>query len=137
MVQDIRNVILSLDEVHSAFVCYQRISPGFLPRDTIAGCRTGENAVILTVDIAAGTTRQRGELTFKGIDVLKPLIRFCIENNIMLPRDGRKSIIIEPDRIMLHIELDLDAEMPASLSPLQMNNIDLAMVRAAASKAMA
>ncbi len=124
MVQEVRNIILSMDEIHTAFECYQRITPEFLPKGTIISCKTMDNAVVLAVDIQYGATPQRQLLTYKGLDVIKPLIRFCIENNIMLPRDGRKSVLIEGDRIILHVELDLNMDMPTSLSPMQMKHID-------------
>jgi hypothetical protein len=123
-VQDIRNVILSLDEVLSAFRCYQRVIPDFLPKGDIVDCRTTKDGVVLSVEMTHGTTRECSDLTLTGIDVLRPMIRFCIENNIMLPRQGRKSILIESDKIILHIELDLNTEMPASLNPLHASHVD-------------
>jgi hypothetical protein len=122
-VQDIRNIILSMDEVLSAFTCYQRAVPDFLPKGDIVECRTTKEGVVLSVEMTQGAARERSDLTLTGIDVLRPMIRFCIENNIMLPRQGRKSIVIEADKIILHIELDLNTEMPAALNPLHMGQV--------------
>lgn len=120
MVQEIRDIILSLDEVLLAFDGYHRITPGFLPKDSvIIGCKTLDGAVVLSAIVIDGSLREQKELMFKGVDVLRPLIRFCIENNVMLPRDGKKSILIDHDKIRIHIELILGLEMPAALSPMR------------------
>jgi hypothetical protein len=124
MVQEVRRIMMSLDEVFYAFECYQRITPGFLADCALVGCKTSEDAVVLTVDAMNGEVKERKEVTFRGIDVLKPMIRFCIENNIMLPRDGRKSFLIEKDRVVVLIELDLSVDMPTSVNPMNMNHAD-------------
>ncbi|MBI3419163.1 MAG: hypothetical protein HY053_03415 [Proteobacteria bacterium] len=38
--------------------------------------------------------------------LLDPLIHFCIENNILLPRRGRKSVIFEDGLPALYVEMD-------------------------------
>lgn len=119
MVMEVRDIMLSLEEVQNAFVGYQRIAPDFLPKGTIVKCATSGESVILTVDMMYGGSVQRSDISFKGLDVLKPLIRFCIENNIMLPRDGKKSIQYRDDKILMHIELNLGSDLPAALSPIQ------------------
>ena len=122
MVQEVRDIFLSMDEVKDAFSCYQRIAPDFLPRGAIISCQLVGESVSLTVDMTYGGTTQRNDLVFKGIDVLKPLIRYCIENNIMLPRDGQKSLQYKGDKISLHVELNLGVDLPASVNPLQMKD---------------
>jgi hypothetical protein len=126
MVQEVRDIKLSLEEVYYAYECYQRITPTFIANANLVSCKTvkADASVIVTVDKTDGSSPQRQELTFKGLDILKPLIRFCIENNIMLPRDGNKSILIEDDKVIMHIELDLGTDMPTALSPLQMIHVD-------------
>jgi hypothetical protein len=126
MVQEIRDIMLSLDEIYYAYECYQRITPTFIANANLVSCKTvkADAGVIITFDKTDGSSPQRQELTFKGLDILKPLIRFCIENNIMLPRDGKKSILVEDDKVIMHIELDLGTDMPTSLSPLQMIHVD-------------
>jgi hypothetical protein len=126
MAQDIRNIILSLDEVLSAFACYQRVTPTFLPNGIIVGCRTTKESVILSLRAQNGDASDRSDVALTGLDVLKPLIRFCIENNIMLPREGRKSLIIESNRIIMHIELDLSAEISEARNPAHRGYVEAA-----------
>lgn len=118
MVQEVRDIMLSMDEVKDAFIGYQRIAPDFLPKGTIVACGTADESVVLSIELGYGGVPQKTEFVFKGLDVLKPLIRYCIENNIMLPRDGKKSILYRDDKILMHIELNLGADAPAMARPL-------------------
>ncbi len=115
---------MSLDEVCQAYECYQRGTPDFLPKATIMACKTADGAVILTVERNDGGSPQRQEITFKGFDIFKPMIRFCIENNISLPRDGEKSILIEEGKVILHMELNLNIDLPSDLKPMNMSHVD-------------
>lgn len=124
MVRKVRKIMMSLDEVCRAYECYQRVTPDFLPKAGIIACKTADGAVILTVERTDGASSQRQEIIFKGFDIFKPLIRFCIENNILLPRDGTKSISIEADKVVLHMELDLSVDMPTALRPMNMSHVD-------------
>lgn len=123
MVQEVRDILLGLDEVQSAFLGYQRIVPDFLPKGKIMSCRIVDESVRLMVEMAYGDTRQSSEIVYKGLDVLKPLIRFCIENNIMLPRDGKKSILYKDDKIIMHIELDLSMHLTTSINPMRVSDM--------------
>lgn len=125
MVQDVRDIALSLDEVLTAYRGFQRITPDFHNGEEIVRLHTAEEAVVLFVQ-KPGTDEPPYKVVSKGIDVLKPMIRFCIENNIMLPRDGNKTILIEKDKIVLHIVLNLDVDLPASLSPMHISHLNLA-----------
>ena len=123
MVHEVRNIMLSLDEVNTAFVCYQRITSDFLPNCTILECKSDGKGIVLTVEDATGPIPRTKEHAFQGLDVVKPLIRFCIENNIMLPRDGKKSVVFETDKVVLHVELNLSMDMPTTLSPMNMSHV--------------
>jgi hypothetical protein len=124
MVQEVRDILLSSNEVFYAYESYARITPDFMPNSKFVSCAIKNGTFVLTVDKTDDTQPQRQEISFKGIDILKPLIRFCIENNIMLPRDGKKTVEIRDDKIVLRVELDLGADMPTSLSPLHMNHLE-------------
>ena len=124
MVQEVRDIILSLDEVAGAFESYRRMTPGFVPAGSvITGCATSGESVVVqyAVDTAPST---QNSLTCSGADVLRPMIRYCIENNIMLPRDGKKSILFEKDCVKMHIELDLHTDLPAALNPMRINHMN-------------
>jgi hypothetical protein len=123
MVQEVRKIVLSLEEVQCAFEGYQRITPDFLPKGVIADCQTSDDGVVLTVEQAYGGALQNSQIVCKGLNVLKPIIRFCIENNIMLPRDGKKTIIVSKDSVTMHIELDLYTDLPSSLNPMRISHL--------------
>jgi hypothetical protein len=122
MVEEVRKIMLSMDEIKAAYEAYRVTAPGFLPEGTILGCQTREDAVIVSIDASSSDTKKQYEVILRGIDVLRPLIRFCIENSIMLPRDGKKSVLIDKTRIVLVIELTMHPESmsrsAAILSPV-------------------
>lgn len=124
MVQEVRDIILSLDEVFTAYDCYKRITPEFIPEGKIISCWTGPDSIILNVEITSEGKSKNIEKICKGLDVLRPMIRFCIENNIMLPRAGKKTILIKQNQVHLHIELDMRQDMPTSTGPMYVKHMD-------------
>jgi hypothetical protein len=127
MVQEVRDIMLSMDEMLMAFQCYQRVTPQFLPQAKILDGKINDDTVVLNVEANVAGTPQHAEVIINSGDVLKPLIRFCIENNIMLPFDGKKSVRIQKNIIMLHIDLDLSVDAPALVSPLKLDNMEKAV----------
>jgi hypothetical protein len=108
MVQEARAITLSKDELVSAFENHRRMTPDFLPTGKLTDCKmTAEGNIVLTV---AGLTAamQPQRVMLKGADILKPLIRYCIENNVILPVDGKKSVDVSTSSATLRISLDLN-----------------------------
>lgn len=106
MVQELRRIILDCNELTAALECYQRLANDFLPDTKILNCRTsGEK----TVEVKIQTLQADAEPTTIQLtpeDLLFPMIRFCIEGNIMLPRDGGKTVMIGEDKVALCIALN-------------------------------
>lgn len=122
MVQDVRDIILSQEELDYAFKCYQRMAPEYFANEPITSVSVTEDSVIVAIDVGKDGTRKTQNYVFKGIEILKPLIRYCIENNIMLPRDGKKSVLIRGGKVILHVELDLTSDLPAVVHPMQLKD---------------
>ena len=126
MVQDIRKIGFTNNELLTAFECYGRTTPKFLPGGKILSCNpVDDDGVNIRIAMEYGSTVHEVEFIYRGNDVLKPLILFCIENNIMLPRDGRKSFAIVEGRAIVTIELDLDLDLTAAMAPLTNEHIRL------------
>jgi len=125
MVQDIRHIILSFEEVILSFESYLRMNPDFMPKGTvITDCRSANGAIIVNTKLPIGGGEQLTEFRFSEIDILKPIIRFCIENNIMLPRNGKKTIVIEEKRVIMRVELDLYTDLPYNLGAMQISDMN-------------
>ena len=124
MVQEIRQIILSPEELLAAFEAYRHMTPDFLPAGDIKLCKPCANGeVILFLAVTAGKNSYPTEITLRDIDVLKPLIRFCLENNIVLPKEGKKSIAVDYGTIVLEIRLNMEHEIVDYLSPLRMEHL--------------
>ena len=124
MVQDIRRIILSEEEITSAIESYRRMTKGFLPEGIISSCKAcDEQNVSIMMKAADGNTANDVELKLSCADLLRPLVRFCLENNIMLPRDGKKTALISKNQIMLCITLDLDFDLTETAKPMSISHL--------------
>lgn len=119
MVKEVRKITFSSEELLEAFQAYARTTPKFLPAGRIVTCDVqAEDAVKISMELDYGSAHQYAEFTYRGLDVLRPLILFCIENNIMLPRDGRKAYKSIDGTPVVIIELDLDLDATAMVRPM-------------------
>jgi len=110
MVQDVRQIILTQEELQSAIECYRRITPNFLPQGQIVKCIPVDDTLHISVQTPAPNAPQQQDFVFRGQDAVKPLIRFCIENNIMLPMNGFKSLHSQEGVASLCIILTLNLD---------------------------
>ena len=117
MVQEIRKIILTNEELVYAFECYRRMTPNFLPNGKVVACTSFDDGTVnVTVERNTAKGSERSEHPIRGQEVLKPLIRFCVENNIMLPKNGQKSIAIKDGAASLYIVLNLAIEVADPLA---------------------
>ncbi len=115
MVEELRKVILTKEEILTAMDTYRRSVPDFLPHGDIVAYNEGpESTLIVCVRMAYGKNVQNMDFSFKLNDLLGPVIQFCVENNIILPRNSRKCVKMEGERVALYIVM----EAP-NLSPVQ------------------
>ncbi len=111
MVHEVRRIILTSDELLAAFDGYRRITPNFLPEGQIMNCAPEEGAVRVTIRKMTSTQEYNTDIMVRGMDAVKPLIRFCLENNIMIPKDGQKSFYVKDGSASLYIVLNINLEM--------------------------
>ena len=124
VVQESRKITFSLSELSSAFEAYGCRTPKFLPAGKLVSCEVvDEDGVKLAFAMEYGCSTHAIEFVYRGLDVLRPLILFCIENNIMMPREGRKAFLIVDGRAVLFIELDLDVDQSVTTAPLMSEHI--------------
>ncbi len=108
MVQESRTITLSKKELIGAFESHRRMTPHFLPQGRITECRTTAEGTIVLTFAATSEKVAPQRVTLKASDTLKPLIRFCIENNVILPTDGQKSVHVTSNSASLCVSLDLN-----------------------------
>ena len=126
MVKETRKITFSAGELATAFESYGRRTPGFLPGGKMVSCTSvGDDGVGVKLIMEYGSSIHELEFIYRGLDILRTLILFCIENNIMLPRDGRKTFVIEQEKISLIIELDTDLDMGSTMVPMMGEHVRL------------
>jgi hypothetical protein len=114
MVLEVRKIILSKGELAMALNSYRRVSPDYLPDGKVIGCDVpNEQQVAVDLEIEqAHMQRVAAEITRVLLDrpkLTEPLIHFCIDNHIMLPRKGKKSALLSQGMPALFVELESHA----------------------------
>jgi len=126
VVQDIRKIIFTTAELMTAFESYGRTSPKFMPNGRVIACiPTEQDGIQITIAMRYGSSTHNVDFIYRGLDVLRPLILFCIENNIMLPRNGQKTFAIIDGRATVSVELNLDTELSMECMPMRSEHLRL------------
>lgn len=107
MVAEMRKIVFTKEELITAIDAFRRTNNDFLPHGKIAQCQpTADGAIIVGVELTYGHSSQVTSFTLNPVDLLDPLVKFCIENNVILPLSGRKSIKVDRDQITLFISIE-------------------------------
>jgi hypothetical protein len=123
--RDIRRIVFSKDELLCAFQAFARKTPEFLPEGKLLSCTptiSTEKGSEIVIKMET-PQKEQTELHYRDADVLQPLILFCLENNVMLPRQGRKSfLVLEEDATMI-VDLNLEFDLCALEAPMRSEDI--------------
>ncbi len=124
MVQEIRQIMLTEDELVHAIEAYRKVVPGFLPPGKITHCLFADEETV-TVSIETPCNDGVKPVTFilQGFDIVEALITFCIQRNIPLPREGKKSANIKAKAASLWVTVNLNTETPAWVAPMQQTHL--------------
>lgn len=92
-----RDIILINEEALLAVRAQARMEPWLFPPGQIIAVDINKNEEPLLVTVAtAGAPNKRESVALNRQQAVEVLIRFCLENNIPLPRLGYKTAIIVP-----------------------------------------
>jgi hypothetical protein len=110
MAREMRRIILSQQEFADALGSYRRAYQGFLPSGAIVECGVNSEAKArVKVQMATESGAEVRDFYLDQVAVTNVLIRFCIENNISLPRVGAKRAVAHAGEPSLEIRLgDID-----------------------------
>jgi hypothetical protein len=112
-----RQIMLSEPELLQAIQSYRRVHPDFLPHGELKelGLKpSADGGVHLIIDVSMiyGQARQIIRIEPVATDIIELLIRCCLENNIPIPRAGRKSAGIVDGMLTLVIRTDDESGTP-------------------------
>ncbi len=106
MASELRQIVLSDEEFTSSLNSFRRTHVDFLPNGEIVKWEAGGNGTLdVTVNIKGGSTINKMTFTIEPHDVIDILVRFCMENNIPIPRAGDKTWRSGDNGITLSIAL--------------------------------
>jgi hypothetical protein len=107
MPRERRQIALLNDELIEALRSYRRLEPTFLPRGEIVECTVAmDRSVVVRLEKLDRSMSKPVEVRLSPADLVEPLIRFCIENNIKLPRAGIKSVGFSDGELALCIRMN-------------------------------
>ena len=106
MPQEYRLITLSNEELGVALASHRRVNPDFLPPGVMTVFLVTATGLEVTVAGADGAT-QRSSLDFAAL--AEPLITFCLDSNIKLPRAAEKRAVVSDGALALEMRLDSEA----------------------------
>jgi hypothetical protein len=124
-----RQIMLSEAEVLQAIESYRRTRTDFLPNGEVTGLalksppRDGLVHLVVSVSMVYGQTRHTISIEIAEPDIVHLLIRFCLENNIPIPKLGRKSTGVIAGMLALIIHSGADIADAASSVPRARNGV--------------
>ncbi|MDE1900257.1 MAG: hypothetical protein KGI37_01255 [Alphaproteobacteria bacterium] len=113
MVYETRRIVLEKEELFLALEAHGRMTPHFLPRGRVVDFEAlSPTSIMVTVETEPDA--QEATVIFTDGKLVQALVRFCLENNIMLPRAARKSVAVDAEHVSLCMDMDVDIFMPRS-----------------------
>ncbi len=106
MVQELRQIVLDKNELISALESHRGMTCGYMPTGKIIDLAIVDDTNSVNVTLASVSQGKEISVMLSDAMLLQPLIRFCIENNIMLPRQGSKKVCVTKEHVALRIILD-------------------------------
>lgn len=106
MAIELRRVILSSNEFTSAIASFKRANDNFMPAGTVIECGVNQDASgRVKLRVPGSGPEELQQIVIPPATLTEILIRFCIENNISLPRVRKKRAVAHGDRAALEVHL--------------------------------
>src|SRR5262245_20145302 len=106
MASEYRLITLTNEELGIALASFRRVNPDFLPPGAMTVFLVTQNGLEVTLTNADGGT-QRSTVSFEALT--EPLIAFCLDSNIKLPRAAEKHAVLAEGAVALEMRLDAEA----------------------------
>ncbi|MBV9116960.1 MAG: hypothetical protein JOY63_06310 [Acetobacteraceae bacterium] len=99
------------DELRQAVEAFRRVTPDVLPAGALRAIRVedGDASPVLTASVQAG--ERVLDVRLRDTSVLALLVRFCLENNVPIPKRGNKAVRLVDGLLTLVIDYGSDATL--------------------------
>jgi len=106
MPKEFRQIVFSREELADAVVAHNRIEEDKVLYGDLASCVLGEDLIIrVECRIRDGGNLRSLKVNLTEDFALEALIRYCLENNIPIPRSGSKQLRLIDDEACLEISI--------------------------------
>lgn len=106
MPKEFRQIFFSQEELTEAVIAHNRIEEDKVLYGDLASCVLGEDLIIrVECRIRDGGTLRSLTVNLTEDFTREALIRYCLENNIPIPRSGSKQLRLVEDEACLEIRL--------------------------------
>ena len=111
MPREIRKIILNDAEIMEAVMSYRRVTSDLLPPGDILNVRPSEDhSISVEIEMKFGPNVRKDWFVLERDHLTEAMVRYCIENNILVPRQGTRKARPVDKAWVLEIRLR-DAEM--------------------------
>ena len=106
MPREHRQIIFAEDELLSAMIAHDRTLESKVIEGEAVACAVGAGPIVeLESRVRDGNVWRNQKISLPLEFVLHSLIRYCLENNIMIPRAGRKTVALNDGDVCLEISI--------------------------------
>ncbi len=108
MIQETRTIVFGSEDLLKAINSYRQHKTGFLPPGKILYYKTNDGGVFVGIEMTYSGKKDKLDIPVSRQHLLDLLVRFCIENNIVLPARGVKNVSFREGQAVLRIELETE-----------------------------
>jgi hypothetical protein len=103
MPKEFHQIVFSLKEVVGALDAYRRNHADFLPPGPIQRHALSGSKLTLSIEMPYAGNRQLLDFTLDANQLIDPMIKFCAENNIVVPRADRRVMKFDNEELILEL----------------------------------
>lgn len=103
MAREFHQIVFSLDEVMRAVSAYRRNHPDFLPAGTVKRHVLSGTKLTLSIELTYAGNRQIMDFVLDASQLADPIVKFCAENNIAVPRADRRNMKFANNELILEL----------------------------------
>lgn len=104
---ELRQIIFLPDDLISALHSKNRMSQPKLFEGELVGCYAKPGPQVFATVKTADGNGTTADVQIANDVVLDALLRFCMENNILLPPQAKKTVVVHHDYVVLEMGFDL------------------------------